>query len=108
MNNVFAYIWEYIVKDKHIATFERTYGPEGDWVQLFKKADGYMTTDLHQDIANPNRFVTVDFWATKDDRDNFRKQFSEDFEILDARCESYTDREQFMGDFNTYTSRFTD
>jgi len=104
---VFVYIWEYIVKEEHLEEFKRIYGPAGDWTQLFIKADGYIATDLHQDISNPKRFMTVDFWKTTDDRDNFRNQFSKEFRALDEHCESLTKREKLIGDFNSYTSRFS-
>lgn len=99
---VFVYIWEYIVKEEHLEEFKRIYGLAGNWVQLFRRADGYIATNLHQDISDPKRFITVDFWNTKEDRNNFRKQFSKEFELLDQHCESFTEREKLMGDFNSY------
>ena len=104
---VFVYIWEYIVKEKHLEEFKRIYGPTGDWAQLFRKANGYIATDLHQDISDPKRFMTVDFWNTKDDRDNFRNQFPKEFKALDDHCESFTKQEKLIGDFNSYINRFS-
>lgn len=98
----FVYIWEYIVKEECLEEFKRIYGPAGDWVQLFRKADGYNTTGLLQDISDPNRFISVDFWNTKNDRDNFQNKFSREFEVLDKYCESLTKREKLIGDFNSY------
>ena len=97
----FTYIWEYLVKDNFLSEFITAYGPEGDWVQLFRKAGGYIKTNLHQDTTNPNRFITVDFWKTRNDRDNFRKRFSDEFEKLDQRCEQFTESEKFLGDFDS-------
>ena len=108
MKQVFVYIWEYIVKEDHLVAFKKVYGPQGEWVQLFRKADGYIATDLHQDISNSKRFITVDFWNTKHDRDKFRVQFSEEFRMLDERCENYTEWEKLLGDFDCYNSRFSD
>jgi len=101
----FVYIWEYIVKEEYIEDFKRIYGPAGDWTQLFKKANGYIATDLHQDISNPKRFITIDLWNTKDDRDNFRKRFSKEFKVLDEHCDSFTNLEKLIGDFNSYINR---
>ena len=36
----FMYGWEYIVKEETKLDFERIYGPNGDWVQLFQKVKG--------------------------------------------------------------------
>ena len=104
---VFVYIWEYHVKEEYLEEFKKIYGPEGNWIQLFRKANGYITTDLHQDIANSKKFITVDFWDSKDDRDNFRNQFSVEFKELDDHCESFTKQEKLLGDFDTYTNRFS-
>ena len=106
IKKVFVYIWEYIVKEEYQTEFKRAYGPDGDWVQLFGNADDYITTDLHQDISNSKRFVTVDFWNTKDDRDKFQNQFSKEFKILDENCEKFTEQEKLLGDFDSYINRF--
>jgi heme-degrading monooxygenase HmoA len=105
---VFVYVWDYLVKEEYLEEFKRIYGPAGDWAQLFGKANGYIATDLHQDISDPKRFITVDFWKSKDDRDNFRDQFSKEFRSLDEYCESFTKREKLIGDFNSYINRFSD
>lgn len=100
---IFVYIWEYQVKEEFRSEFEKIYGPDGDWVRLFKKANGYVSTDFYQDISDTNRFITVDSWDTKKDRDNFREKFFKEFELLDEHCESFTEEEKFIGDFNHYS-----
>ena len=99
----FVYIWEYLVKTEHLTEFKHLYGPDGDWVKLFKNCKGYVTTNLHQDINNPQRFVTVDLWSSKIDRDNFRIKYSKEFTALDEFCEDFTQNESFLGDFESYT-----
>lgn len=97
----FVYIWEYLVNDEHISDFIRIYGPDGDWVQLFKQSDGYIGTDLHQDISDPNRFITVDYWKTKRDRDSFQNQFRVAFNALDKQAANYTETENLLGEFDS-------
>ena len=104
MKNGFIYIWEYLVEEKNQEDFTRIYGPNGDWVDLFKKAKGYIKTELHRDISNPDRFITVDYWHTKADRDKFRIEFAEDFKTLDDFCEGFTDKENFLGDFESHVA----
>jgi len=43
---MYIIVWEYTVRDGHEAEFEKTYGPNGDWEQLFKQGEGYLGTDL--------------------------------------------------------------
>lgn len=100
-NKTFVYIWEYIVREEYLTEFEEVYGPEGDWVRLFEKAAGYIGTDLHRDISNSRRFITIDHWETIEDRDNFRKEYSREFEQLDGYCERFTESEKWIGDFDS-------
>lgn len=98
---VFVYMWEYHVQEESIEDFEHAYGPHGDWVQLFKKGEGYLFTDLHRDVSNPQRYITTDYWESKEARDSFRIQFSKEFKALDHECESFTEQEVFLGDFES-------
>lgn len=102
---VFAYIWEFIVSDNGQYEFERAYGAEGDWVRLFRQARGYLGTELHRDQSNPRRYLTIDYWRSKEDRDEFRLRFAHEFQQLDARCETFTVQEKFLGDYDCFTNR---
>jgi heme-degrading monooxygenase HmoA len=102
MEKVFVYIWEYLVKAEKKSDFERIYGPDGEWAQLFKTGVGYLRTELHQDTSNSQRYLTVDYWVSKKDRDKFQEQFAEEFAKLDKQCESLTEKEIFLGDFESY------
>ena len=57
---MFAYIWEYTVKEDCIDEFCRIYSPDGDWVQLFRKSKGFVRTELFREVNTPIRFVTTD------------------------------------------------
>src|SRR5690606_40392536 len=100
MKGAFVYIWEYSVDDDCIVSFKKIYGPDGDWVKLFRRAEGYVRTDLLSDQNNPNRFITIDVWKSKAHRDNFRREYSEEFEKLDQYAESYTRSEKPLGEFD--------
>ena len=56
----FVYMWAYPIKAETTSDFERIYGPNGDWVQLFKKGEGYLGTELRRDVSNGLRYVTLD------------------------------------------------
>lgn len=104
MEKVFAYIWEYLVKAENKSEFEQVYGPDGEWVQLFKQDTGYLGAELHRDTSNTQRYLTVDYWVSKKARDNFREKFAEQFKKLDKQCESLTEQENFLGDFVSYSN----
>jgi hypothetical protein len=37
-------LWEFIVETEHLDEFERRYGPQGSWAQLFRQSPGYIQT----------------------------------------------------------------
>ena len=84
---MFVYTWEYFIKDHSQAEFERIYGPDGEWVQLFSKAEGYIKTELFHDLSKPLRYITIDYWKSEGSRNSFREQIDSEFKKLDKRCE---------------------
>ena len=97
---IYAYIWEFHVKEEHRTEFEQVYGPEGEWVQLFKKGNGYLDTKLHRDVSNGKRYLTIDYWKSKADYESFRQRYHKEFNLLDKQCESLTEKEIFLGSFS--------
>lgn len=95
----FCYMWEYRVQPERIEEFRAAYGPEGDWVRLFRRDEAYIRTDLFRDSDNPHRFVTVDHWVSREACRAFRERTRQDFEALDERCEAFTIQESHLGDF---------
>ncbi len=64
MNEKYAYIWEYRVRSDAVEQSREYYGPGGHWVQLFRQAPGYLGTGSYQDVADDERYVTVDRWRS--------------------------------------------
>lgn len=98
---MFMYMWEYHVKSETVNEFEEAYGAGGDWVKLFQQAEGYLGTELHRAQSNTLRYVTIDYWASKEACAAFRKQFCIKFQQLDEKCESLTEREMLIGNFDS-------
>jgi len=95
----FAYIWRYTIEPSRRSEFLAAYNPRGEWAQLFSRDPSYIETVLFHDVEDENRYVTVDFWKSKADRDSFWKRYSVEFDGLDCRCEAFTTEEQFLGDY---------
>jgi len=96
---MYTYIWVFEVNSNRQAEFLRHYGPTGTWVQLFRRADGYVGTILCRDRERPSRFVTIDTWHSADAYARFREVFAREFADLDQRCEALTDAERPLGSF---------
>jgi heme-degrading monooxygenase HmoA len=95
----YTYIWEYEVPPSAETEFLAHYASEGTWVQLFRRADGHLGTELYRDRADPERFVTIDHWRTEAAFRQFRSNFAVEFEALDRRCAHLTRREAPLGEF---------
>lgn len=92
-------LWEFTVKPEKQQAFLHAYGPEGDWVRLFGRAEGYRGTELLQSEA-PNTFVTIDRWEQAADFEHFKDRFKTEYQQLDTRFEQLTVAERKLG---TYT-----
>lgn len=79
--------------------FERRYGPEGDWAQLFRHSPAYHGTELLRDTADPARYLTVDRWDSAATFEEFKRQMAEAYEKLDREREALTASERSVGRF---------
>ena len=96
---MFAYTWEYRVRPGHIDDFKVAYGGGGDWAMLFKMGQGYFRTDLLEDMEHPGRFMTTDFWDSREDWEAMKRLNTREFDRIDKECERLTEDEKFMGFF---------
>lgn len=79
--------------------FCELYGPRGAWVALFRRAPGYLDTELIVDRNQRSRFVTIDRWESKEAFDSFRTKFGTDFDHIDRLGEELIERETMLGEF---------
>lgn len=96
----YAYIWEFTVPAEHRDEFERHYADGGTWVQLFRRAPGYVHTQLLRDRDVPGRYVTIDRWIDESAYKAFRLNFGDEYRAVDALCEGFTRREAALGTFD--------
>ena len=82
--------------------FERIYGPEGDWVRLFKKSEGFLRTELNCDLDTKARYITVDYFVSQAAFNEFLKQFRAEYDALDRQCERVRAFEQPVGSFTNH------
>lgn len=81
------------------SSFEETYGSDGVWVQLFRQGEGFVATELNRDAKDTRRYLTLDFWESKAAYEKFRADRASDYAAIDAQCESLTDDEREVGQF---------
>ncbi|KAB2889312.1 MAG: hypothetical protein F9K32_13230 [Desulfobulbaceae bacterium] len=86
----FVAIWKFTVAAGRVPDFVRAYGPEGVWVELFRRAEGYLSTELVQSRDHNNVFVTIDSWTSQAAWNAFREDFAGEYAAIDRLCEALT------------------
>jgi heme-degrading monooxygenase HmoA len=94
-------IWEYQVRVGEELRFEDIYGPEGEWVKLFRRSSGFVRTELLRHEHVPGRYATLDYWNSADAFAEFQRNFQKEYVELDERCGPLTSLENLVGQFNT-------
>jgi quinol monooxygenase YgiN len=95
----YVIIWEFLPRPGQEEAFAHAYGPDGQWVQFFRRAEGYVRTDLIRDSNNPRRFLTADYWQSREAYDRFREQNRSEYEIIDQQYEGLNQKEVHLGSF---------
>lgn len=99
MDSPYTCIWEYEVGAESRSEFERYYGGDGIWVELFRRAEGFLDTRLLADRGNAGRYLTLDRWRSEAAYRQFRSTFAADYDRLDAICHTLTQSERLIGEF---------
>jgi heme-degrading monooxygenase HmoA len=92
-------IWEFRVPSERVADFEATYGADGAWALLFRRAEGFLGVELLHSTEQPGRYLTVDRWASQSAFEAFRARFVADYEALDERLADLATTETRLGAF---------
>ncbi len=90
-------LWEFTVAAEKQQAFLQAYGPEGNWAQLFRRAEGYRGTELLQSEAS-NTYITIDRWDEASDFERFKERFATEYQQLDASFEKLDERK--LGTFS--------
>ena len=94
---MFVTLWEFEVKSGSEELFERTYGPDGPWSELFRRDAGYLGTRLLRDVGAARVYVTMDTWESREAYEEFREKLAAGYEELDRKCQGMTVREKSLG-----------
>src|SRR5262249_21415156 len=99
--SAYVIVWEFRVRQDAESVFVEKYGPNGSWAQFFRNGQGYIRTELVRDVADPRRFLTLDYWQSEEDFKRFREQNLAEYERLDTEFEGLTEQETRLGAFET-------
>jgi heme-degrading monooxygenase HmoA len=87
--------WSFQVRPGRERKFEAMYGPEGDWVRLLRRGDGYIGTEVWR--RGDGVYLTIDRWRSEEAYEAFRAGFAAELEEVDRRGEKLTKVEELVG-----------
>ena len=96
---MFVTLWEFEVKPGCEDLFERAYGPNGEWVQLFRRDDRYRGTRLLRQVGREQVYVTMDEWDSREAYEEFRRKYAAEYTEIDLKCGALTTTEKLIGEW---------
>lgn len=96
---MFVVLWEFEVKPGYEEQFERAYGPDGEWVRLFRSDPNYLQTRLLRDPSRKQVYMTLDFWKSRESYQSFQDSHQDVYRSIDKACEQFTSTEKSLGQF---------
>ncbi|HKH49369.1 MAG TPA: antibiotic biosynthesis monooxygenase [Thermoanaerobaculia bacterium] len=101
---MFVIAWQFDVAPENVEEFEKQYGSQGVWRDLFARSEGYVGTRLLRDSARTHRYVTLDLWTSEAAYQELREKHKKEYEELDATLERLTTAEIRLGAFDSGVS----
>ena len=95
----FVIVWEFRVRSGKRREFEKVYGPNGVWAKFFGSGGGYIRTELLRDPETPRRYLTIDFWTSRQAYVRFKSQRRAEYHAIDQSCLPLTEAEAPVGTF---------
>jgi heme-degrading monooxygenase HmoA len=96
---MFVILWEYEVKTGCEESFERAYGPQGSWVELFRHSPHYLSTQLSRDPLRSSIYFTLDFWESQTAYAQFKRAYHAAYNSLDLAASDFFSAERYLGSF---------
>jgi heme-degrading monooxygenase HmoA len=97
---LFLTLWEFEVKSGCEELFEQAYGPEGEWVRLFRRDARYHGTRLLRDVGRERVYATLDMWESREAYEEFREKYAAEYAEIDQKCEGLTIKEESLGELS--------
>ena len=96
---MFVILWHFEVKPGNLPGFEKAYGPEGDWVQLFRRDPCFRGTQLLHDPSHDSCYFTLDFWDSEPAYQAFLAANQRAYDELDSALQGLAINERHVVSF---------
>lgn len=98
---MYLVLWQYAVDPSRTVQFEQTYGPQGEWAALFRRAEGYLGTSLLHEVGGDRVYLTIDRWTNAAAYHAFLTAWDSDYRALDEQSRILEAREVKLGAIET-------
>src|SRR5262245_34145831 len=95
---LFLTLWEFEVKSGCEELFERAYGPEGEWVRLFRRDARDRGTRLVRYVGRERVYLTMDMWEAREAYEEFREKYATEYAEIDGNCKGLTEAENHFAE----------
>jgi hypothetical protein len=93
----FSVVWRYTIFPETIQAFEREYGPEGAWAELFGRSRDYRGSVLLRSTEPPLTYLLIDTWSDRASYEAFLAVHRAEYDALSARCARLYRAEERIG-----------
>jgi hypothetical protein len=80
-----AVVWQFEVQPGREDDFERLHGADGDWTSLSRRSRSFLGSSFLKELANPRRYLLVEYWSEMFVYEKHLADFSVDVEELRTR-----------------------
>ena len=94
-------VWLFRPPPEHEERFVAAYAADGAWAALFRRARGYIGTELFRPAERGGPWMTIDRWADEAAFDSFKTQFGDEYQALDRELEGVAGEQTFIGAFDS-------
>ena len=105
---MFVILWHFEVKAGNRVRFEKAYGSQGAWVQLFRRNLHFRGTQLLHDPSSDSCYFTVDFWDSENAYREFLDSYRKAYDELDSSLIDLTLNERHVLSFELDPALLTD
>ena len=98
---MYTIIWKYKIKAEFEDIFEKEYGTNGAWYNLFEESEDYRGSILYKSQEEVNSYFLMDTWTTKESYEAFKKSCDEIYRKLSSQFEYLYETEEKIGTFNS-------
>ena len=97
---MYSIVWKYKIKPEFKEKFEFEYGNKGKWAKFFRASESYQGSTLHSSIDDPNTYLLIDQWSSREDYDSFLQVHEAKYQEMSLTMAHLYELEEKIGEFS--------